>query len=155
VVVLFAFCLLNPFAGWAYLAQRRDAQSMRPPSISDTIKPKRLAVLPLTGSAAIVEDWAETFEVELAEHESLLVVPIEPTVAALDPERDVLALGSRVHADLVLDATALQEDDELRVFARLIRMSDETVRWSRLFVGFVDDVAEIREEIRGAVLMWA
>lgn len=156
VLVLFAFCLLNPFAGWAYLAQARREESLRLPAFADTVKPRRLAILPMAvaSPAGLDADWAGAFEIDFADVDELEVVPLAETRASRDPERNVLALARSVHADLVLDASAFVDEGEgvLRLFARLIRTADATVRWSELFVEDIDRLPRIREEIETALL---
>lgn len=158
VIILFGFCLLNPFAGWAYLLEARHAERLRPPSIADTVKPTRLAILPLIrldsddGLESDGHDWTEAFEVDFVAHENLDVVPLARAERSLDVERDVLALGKSVHADLVLDARALVDGDELRVYARLVRLADASVRWSQLFVGPPNDLTDVRERVQLEIL---
>jgi TolB-like protein len=153
VIVLSGFCLLNPFAGWAYLAQARHAKWLKPPSISDTLKPRRLAVLPLVTESNDLDDgWAEGFEVDFAEHEDLEVVPLARTPASLDVERDVLALGRSVRADFVLDARALADGVTARVYVRLIRTADPSVRWSDLLEVEPGEWLDVRDRVRFAVL---
>ena len=154
VLVLFTFCLLNPFAGWAYLAQARQERWLKPPSISDRVKPTRLAVLPLAMEPALGDDgWAEGLEIDFAHHDHVEVVPVARAGASLDPERDVLALGRSVRADFVLDARALIEEEGIRVYPRLIRVADRSVRWSELLFAAPGDWPYVRERVRYAILL--
>jgi TolB-like protein len=154
ILVLSTFCLLNPFAGWAYLAEARRERWMKPPSISDRLKPTRLAVLPLSAESWGPGDgWAVGFEVDFADCDRLEVVPLARTFASLDAERDVLALGRSVGADFVLDAQSLVEEEGLRMYLRLIRVSDDSVRWSELLFAEPGDWPYVRDRVRCGILL--
>ncbi|HXV61583.1 MAG TPA: hypothetical protein VEK15_12875 [Vicinamibacteria bacterium] len=152
VLILLLFCLVNPFAGWAYLAQSRQASTLKPPSIVDTLKPTRLAVLPLASGDHLVGDWTDALVVEFAVWPEIDVVPVASNERSRGLDRDALALGNRVHADFVLDADLSLVDDELRLSARLVRLADSTLLWAELYLGNFHDLPEIREAVCHSVL---
>ncbi|HSF19819.1 MAG TPA: hypothetical protein VLK65_30135 [Vicinamibacteria bacterium] len=152
ILILLLFCLVNPFAGWAYLAQSRHASTHKPPSIVDTLKPTRLAVLPLASGDQLLAEWTEAIVVDFAAWPDIDVVPVASNERSRGLERDVLALGNRVHADFVLDANLSLVDDELRLSARLVRLADGTVRWAELYVGAFHDLPKLREAVCHSVL---
>lgn len=117
------FCLVNPFAGWAYLATPRARLRREEAAISDTVKRTRLAVLPLRGAQvadSLSDAWRERMLSGLDGFETLELVPLSD---------DDGAKGS----DLVLDASCVVAEIQLHLVARLIRTEDDRVLWSRAF----------------------
>jgi len=154
LVAVLLFCLVNPFAGWAYLATSRAKWSRPHAPLADTLKRKRLAVLPLL---VLVDDeldahgdaWLETMLTGLGGYDALETFAYPELV---EVHRDALALGSDIGADLVLDASLSVADGELGLFVRLLRVADTRVLWSRLFSGTRDDFASFNDETVLAVL---
>lgn len=151
LVVLLLFCLLNPFAGWAYLATAREKWRRDEAPIGDTLKRRRLVVMPPSTSSAerntLGNTWLEAILTGLHGHDAL-----ETTVATADAERDALTSGRELEGDLVLDASLSFADAELRLFARLIRLSDASVPWSQSYAGSRGDLDSFCDDVVLSVL---
>ncbi len=142
LVTVLLFCLLNPFAGWAYLAAAQTKWSKRLPSISDTLKRKRVALLPLVvldRASPLSTEWLGAMLSGLGSFDTLEVLVHPDSTEIFEPERDSLALGGYLGADLVLDASVSVVDGELVLFARLLRLADSSVLWSESFEGKLED----------------
>jgi hypothetical protein len=148
------FCLVNPFAGWAYLATSRGRWDRQRASLSDTLKRKRLVVLPLVvlGRASSQRDWFEAMRSGLGGFDALEIVAHAESPGSLDAERDPLALGANPGADLVIDASVSVVDGELLVIARLLRIEEGSVLGSVSFAGEPEDFGVFCGEIALAVL---
>jgi TolB-like protein len=148
------FCLVNPFAGWAYLATSRARWDREQASLSDTLKRKRLVVLPLVvlGRTSSQQEWFEAMRSGLGGFDVLEIVPHAESPGSLDAERDPLALGANLGADLVVDASVSVVAGEQLIIERLLRIEDGSVLGSESFAGEPEDFGAFCDEIALAVL---
>ena len=152
LVGVLLFCLVNPLAGWAYLATARARWHRQEAPLADTLKRKRIAVLPLLvpdASAAHAEAWMSATLFGLRGYDALEAFAYPEM---LEVHRDALALGSDIGADFVLDASLSEADGELSVFVRLLRVADASTVWSELFSGTPHEMQSFADDTVLAVL---
>lgn len=154
LVAVLLFCLVNPFAGWAYLATSRGRWDKEQASLSDTLKRTRLVVLPLAvlGLPSSQQDWFQAIGTGLEGFDALEILPHAESPESLEAERDPLALGADLGADLVLDASLSLVGGELLMMARLLRLADSSVSWSESFAGSPEDFEMFCDETVVGVL---
>jgi TolB-like protein len=148
LIAFLLFCLINPFVGWIYLATPRERWEKAEAPIGDAVKPKRLAVVPLTsprGSSTLSDVWLEAVLSGLGCVDNLETLAY-PEKKTLDDEQDPLVLGRELDADLVLHASLSIDDEELRLFVRLLRLADDSVIWSQAFKGAPEDLESFCDE---------
>ena len=155
LVSVLLFCLINPFAGWAYLATNRARWNREAAPISDTLAPRRLAVLPLLGperAGARSQEWVDAILSGLGGYDALDVLALSGAARTIGVERDPFALGRDSSSSLVLDARYSFDGGELRVFSRLVRVEDNASLWSQSFDGTREDFGSFCDETVVGVL---
>ncbi|HEY7943282.1 MAG TPA: tetratricopeptide repeat protein, partial [Casimicrobiaceae bacterium] len=114
------------------VTQAQMASAARPPV-------KVLAVLPFRSllteqhDEALVMGMAETLIARLGNGPEIAVRPLSLTRRYDTPERDPLAAGRELGADIVLDGGLQRDAGGLRVTARLLRVRDGVALWSGRF----------------------
>ena len=145
LVAVLVFCLVNPLAGWAYLAQAESRSDRDESPIVDTLKSQRIAILPLqgTGAAEVTVRWIECLTESLQSSHGLEVwTAFDLTDGA----------KSRPPTDFFLDGNCEYENNTVRIHARLILAERNRILWSETFEGHADSIAEWCEQVRRGIL---
>jgi serine/threonine-protein kinase len=128
-----------------------------------TVHRKTMAVIPFKMLSADPTDeylgigLADSLINQISRIPQILVRPTDAVEKYADPHtQDPLAAGRELRVEVVLDGTVQHEADRLRVTARLLRVEDGTMLWSRTFdENFANVFAlqdAISQEIAGALI---
>jgi DNA-binding winged helix-turn-helix (wHTH) protein/tetratricopeptide (TPR) repeat protein len=149
-------------AGSSVVPLRRPASSAPRPmaAVTETAKhsPARvMAVLPFRGlvrahaDEALVMGMAEVLIARLSDSGELVVRPLSLVRRYDATDRDPLAAGRDLKAELVLDGSVQRDEAQLRVTARLLRVADGVALWARSFDVRFTNVFEVQDAIAGHV----
>lgn len=141
-------------------AAPRVALVAKTPSPSASAVPPRakvLAVLPFRSllteqrDEALVMGMAEMLIARLSNSQDLAVRPLSLARRYDTLERDPLAAGRELGADIVLDGGLQRDGGRLRVTARLLRVRDGVALWSDRFDVEFTGVFDVQDAIAGRV----
>lgn len=125
-------------------AQTRAAES--PPSRVLAVLPFR-SLLPAQKDEALEMGMAEVLIARLSNSRELAVRPLSVARRHAHRERDPLAAGRVLGADIVLDGALQRDDTRLRVTARLLRVADGVALWADQFDAKFTGVFDVQDAI--------
>jgi len=119
--------------GWAFYRNIQTPEPVAaPPAWTIAVLPFLPAIQDHSDPALEV-GMADTLITRLSNIDQLVVRPINAVRRFHDPDRDSLQAGLKLGVDAVLEGTIHRAGDELRVTARLLRVSDGTALWADSF----------------------
>lgn len=155
-----------PFAGVVVPLLRRPANAgarltllPSPARVPNASKPplRVLAVLPFRPlvaqqrDEALVMGMAEVLIARLSSSRELVVRPLSLARRYDTSDRDPLAAGRELGADVVVDGALQRDRERLRVTARLLRVADGLALWAHAFDVEFTGVFDVQDEIAGRV----
>lgn len=124
----------------------------------DVVSEKSVAVLPFTDESAAKDQdyYAEGLSAELIDiltQVAALRVPARPSSFSFKGKTDdEKAIAHKLKVAYLLEGTAHNDADRVRVTARLIRASDGAAIWTKVFNRVPGDIFDIQRELAGAVV---
>lgn len=153
-IIAFACVLVVAVAFAAYLALKSKPEQ----DAAQAPLPRSIAVLPFKPLVANERNeslelgMADTLITRLSNINQVLVRPISAVRKYSDPEQDSVAAGRALSVDSVLDGNIQKVGDQLRVTARLVRVSDGTTMWADKFDTEVTHLFAVQDSISEKVV---
>ncbi len=129
------------------------------PGSADAPKPQVLAVLPFLPLTELHRDpelelgMADTLIARLSEINQIIVRPITSVRQYGQLDRNSLQLGSDLAADAILDGSIQRQGDQIRINARLLRVSDGVAIWTGTFDTQLSDIFSIQQNISSQIVV--
>jgi TolB-like protein/DNA-binding winged helix-turn-helix (wHTH) protein len=118
-------------------------------------EPKMLAVLPFEASDGASGDLADGLSEELisqlSENRKLGVIGRASAWQYKGKPIDLRTVGRQLGADYLVDGDVGRDGPTMRVTVSLVRASDGTTMWSRVFTGASNEIPDFRDAIRAGV----
>lgn len=139
--------IIAAVSAYLYRAARRV------PTAENGAQIRSIAVLPFKPLIASERDeslelgMAETLITRFSNINQFTVRQTSAVRKYTDPQQDALAAGRELMVDSVLDGTIQKAGDQLRVTARLIRVSDGTTIWADKFDTEFKDIFTVQDSI--------
>ena len=143
-------------AGAWILAQRRTARDSNSGTPSATLR--SIAVMPFTNvggdtaEAYFADGIAEELATALSKVQGLRVVARQSSFRSGGQRVDEREAGRTLGVDALLAGTVRRAGSQMRLTARLIQVSDESLLWSEQYNREVSDLFTVQNEITQAIL---
>lgn len=139
--------LIGLVVGLIYLLRARESHPVSAAPL------RSIAVLPFKPlvsserNESLEMGMAETLITRLSNLNQIVVRPTSSVRKYTDPQQDSLAAGRELMVDSVLDGNIQKVGDQLRLTARLVRVSDGTTIWADKFDTRFTDIFAVEDNI--------
>ncbi len=125
----------------------------RPPSLSETLKIRSLAILPFKSIGLTPEDaylgmgFTDMLITELSHNQRIVIRPTGVVSKYRDTDYDPLKAGGQLGVEAVLEGRVQRENNQLRVTLQLLNISNGALLWSEKFNGEVSNLFDLQDSL--------